>query len=881
MGQTALSDSVRAIEAEIAAGRPERALALCQDAQTRYPRSLAILRVMGEVYLAMRKTREAVGALDRALAGNPDDARACCGRAIVQQIQGDSMGALAWYRRACDTRPDDNVLRSAYRELATPLGQPAYSPTRMGLARLYLRGDLFPHAIREFETLLAEQPDSLEAQVGLAETLWRAQRPREAAERCQRILVNTPSCVKALLILAAAEQGAGNRDEALRLVKRSAELDPDQRIGQELFADQLAAGDRALRVLLFGEEPAPRVTKVPQPQPPQPAAASQPLAQREPTAAPSRPLTQSQPLHQPTAGPAPTPAASAQPRPANLPPDFHTIFAETEYMLWGHDEETVGRVRAISGAAGQPHPDSLAGSTAFVPPALQQQGGPLDDTEARAAINWISWLQAQGARPHGVARPGIPGATGPLPPPPPGTGPLVPPPTGPLPWELSASYVAPHMGVPGQPDSWRDTGQLPPPPPTGPLPPPTSEALRKMFAELEPEPGASRIVDSDLVVESVPDTENGASGNADEMMPPAWSVESDAPPVEAAAGTPLAPEEGVDAAALDNLFAADDNVPAPGTAWSDTQAADTGWALAEDAPERFAYPGSGSEDSPSPDDVVTDALAPGAISRLYSDSAQDSATYDADMPASEAQPDEAAVQAEDASTAPLTLEALEHGFTSSGFQSFELHPGGLASIVEAVDAAAASEPQLEPEPVAPDAFAATQVEAPDAGEWPASARTNEAIGANEPTDVPVSYNAVSPADAPEEQTTGPLGADMPSSNSSDSGAFMREPVEPPVASRPDEPAVAPDDYAGRLALARRRRGDGQMDDALEEYRIILKNSPDLLADVMDDLRDSLAEQPDHPEVHRLLGDAHIRQGDYLSALESYNRAVALTQAQGN
>jgi cytochrome c-type biogenesis protein CcmH/NrfG len=42
---------------------------------------------------------------------------------------------------------------------------------------------------------------------------------------------------------------------------------------------------------------------------------------------------------------------------------------------------------------------------------------------------------------------------------------------------------------------------------------------------------------------------------------------------------------------------------------------------------------------------------------------------------------------------------------------------------------------------------------------------------------------------------------------------------------------------------------------------------------------SLEEAPDHPELHRLLGDAYIRQGNYLQALEAYNRAVALTQAQ--
>ncbi|MGZ3666802.1 MAG: tetratricopeptide repeat protein [Ktedonobacterales bacterium] len=212
MGQTTLSESLRAVEAEIAAGRPDRAMALGFEIQSRYPRALAVQRVIGEIYLAQRKTREAIGALDRALAGNPEDARACCARAIVQQIHGNSMAALDWYRRACDINPDDQVLRSAYRELASHLGQPPYQPTRMGLARLYLRGDLFPHAVREFESLLAEQPDSLEAQVGLAETLWRAQRTQAAEERCRRILLNAPSCLKATLILTAIELDAGHAD---------------------------------------------------------------------------------------------------------------------------------------------------------------------------------------------------------------------------------------------------------------------------------------------------------------------------------------------------------------------------------------------------------------------------------------------------------------------------------------------------------------------------------------------------------------------------------------------------------------------------------------------------------------------------------------------
>ena len=89
----------------------------------------------------------------------------------------------------------------------------------------------------------------------------------------------------------------------------------------------------------------------------------------------------------------------------------------------------------------------------------------------------------------------------------------------------------------------------------------------------------------------------------------------------------------------------------------------------------------------------------------------------------------------------------------------------------------------------------------------------------------------------------------------------------------------PRDYPARLERARQRLETGQIDDALFDYRLVLKNAPDLLGEVMSDLNESLEEAPDQPEVHRLLGDAYIRQGNYLQALEAYNRAVALTQAQ--
>ncbi|HEX5441740.1 MAG TPA: tetratricopeptide repeat protein, partial [Ktedonobacterales bacterium] len=100
------------------------------------------------------------------------------------------------------------------------------------------------------------------------------------------------------------------------------------------------------------------------------------------------------------------------------------------------------------------------------------------------------------------------------------------------------------------------------------------------------------------------------------------------------------------------------------------------------------------------------------------------------------------------------------------------------------------------------------------------------------------------------------------------------PARVPVVSGPD-----PRDYPARLTRARARRDGGQLDEALNEYRAIIKNAPDLLPDVLSDLYASLAELPDHPNLHSVLGDALVCQGEYEKALESYNKAMELAQAR--
>jgi tetratricopeptide (TPR) repeat protein len=632
MAQINLGESLRVIEADIAAGRAAEALAQCQEAQTQYPRALSVQRVLGEIYLSLRKPREALAALERVLAADPEDARALCARALVYQMHGDAQAALQWYRRACDVRPEDQVLRSTYHELAVRLGQAAYQPTRVGLARLYLRGDLFAHAVREWESLVQETPDLLEAQIGLMETLWRMQRFDEAKALCERMLINSPTCLKALLLLAAIRYDAAQDDDALRLALRARELDPELRIAHALFADRLVAGDTGLRALLNGE----------------------PLSER---AQRSRPLVNSRPLAAAGSGAAQRDVMQMAARSLSsldlsvkVPEEFQGLFSETEFMLWGPDDETRARLAtqaleatdkyprvkapkktapvpleesaptAPPAPSAPPTPPTPEARREFVPPALIEHNIPLQDAEARDAIGWVNWLQSQGAQATGGGNGDVAGEA------------------------AHAATVPPDHDVATEDTSLLARADQAP---TG------AGALRAMFAELGPTPNS-----------------------------------------------------------------------------------------AESETERLARVKALAQQSEAPPDGVTE------------------------------------------------LETLEAELAASGYQQMEPQPGMLASLA--------------------------------AGE--AAARA--------------------------------LGVD-PDAAPGDAG-----------------------DYAQRLRQAREWREDGRLDQSFAEYRVLLKLAPDLLPDVTAEVEEALRAAPGHPEAHRLLGDAKIKQGDYQGALEEYNRAVALARQQG-
>ena len=70
---------------------------------------------------------------------------------------------------------------------------------------------------------------------------------------------------------------------------------------------------------------------------------------------------------------------------------------------------------------------------------------------------------------------------------------------------------------------------------------------------------------------------------------------------------------------------------------------------------------------------------------------------------------------------------------------------------------------------------------------------------------------------------------------------------------------------------------GAYDNAMQEYRIIIRNAPELLGEVVSNMRALLKLAPKYSAGYRVLGDAYMRQGEYLQAMEAYNKALTMAK----
>src|SRR5437016_2501337 len=74
---------------------------------------------------------------------------------------------------------------------------------------------------------------------------------------------------------------------------------------------------------------------------------------------------------------------------------------------------------------------------------------------------------------------------------------------------------------------------------------------------------------------------------------------------------------------------------------------------------------------------------------------------------------------------------------------------------------------------------------------------------------------------------------------------------------------------------------GSYDEAMQEYRVIIRIAPELVGEVVSKMRALLKIAPKYSAGYRVLGDAYMRQGEYLQAMEAYNKALTMAKKARN
>ena len=238
MAQVTLREYLQGIEDTLGEGHVDEAVNKCQHVLARFPESLEVQRLLGEVYLARGQMEDAQQALDWILTNDPENVIAYCDRALISERLSDVDTALDCYQQAYELSRGNRDIRQQFNMLSAKAGQQGFMFSRAGLARLYMRGGLLPQAIQEWEAVLSVSADRLDARTGLLEAYWREGLYDEAEELAVQTLQDVPGCAKALLILAHIT-APKNMQQAREYVQRAELLDPDLLMAQELFEDMM------------------------------------------------------------------------------------------------------------------------------------------------------------------------------------------------------------------------------------------------------------------------------------------------------------------------------------------------------------------------------------------------------------------------------------------------------------------------------------------------------------------------------------------------------------------------------------------------------------------------------------------------------------------
>jgi tetratricopeptide (TPR) repeat protein len=884
MAQTMLREYLQITEDAINSDRVNEAFANCQYILTHFPELLEGRRLLGEIYLKQSRLEEAQQTFDWVLTNDPENVVSYCSRALISEQLKDYDTALDCYQQAYELSRGISHIRQEFNQLSEKVGQHGFIFSRAGLARLYMRGDLLPQAIQEWESVLAATPDRLDARTGLLETFWREGLYDRVEQLAKQILNEVPHCLKALVLLAHVTF-AQNALQSRELIQQAKALDPDLVIAQELFSDFMVSHPKDPFLTLLKQSPTVlSVEKQAEPTPVK-TAQSVPVVTNGIAAAStfSDPLVRWSSLDNII-----EPQQEYQTMQEASSFGSWTSNSSSElgsWSLYGQSAEALGQRNVQAETAPPTQPEQINNEISMIPeqPATEQERPwyHMDIFEERSAESWNSVL------------PPIETTTG-------------------TSWEEEEEEKQ-ETAMPAPP-AWLDMltkGEH-------------REANGKLPARTAPTPSAEAEAPPRTQAVEPPSTEPEFAGQTP------WGEARDSMQTAGSQSTQdddegffFGPEW------LKSLGATTFDSPDPTTTTKETPAPVAPFLADEPQPTR--------QNVPTEPTAQTTPVIPEQPAELTSSSqAETSAQNWLDQAAQKLSTPEQDVLS--------TLEDLEKELRSQGF--LPLEPNSLSAFAQTqpqeptLSSALAQLGNFEPKPAeappAEPAWIPQKEEAPVEPLWsampetftqqpvqPTAARPQEpapalanhldtlsqlfsaqatsanATGSNISEEAradaqperdanSTSHPVMNAPSAPTPATSYSIPMDMELETTMKRPAVrlqsmqQRPPAHPgisttrghSVASKPTESNLSNKE---RLLKGYQYQLAGSYDDAMQEYRLLIRNAPELLGEVISNMRALLKLAPKYSAGYRVLGDAYMRQGEYLQAMEAYNKALTMAK----